>query len=203
MAHEGGPDRLVNFSDAVVAIAATLLILPLVDKASAIGSEPLPEFLSQNAIGFVVFALSFFVIARFWLAHHRFFDHLRSYNRGVVLLNLLWLLGIVFLPFPTELIISGGAMTSLAAAIYIGTMLFISLAGLGMAIFARRDPAIVADPPGLWRAYVVSISTSAVIAVALILCLVVPTMGLWVLWVLLATPVIVRVIEKRRSTHAA
>ena len=93
MAQERGFDRLVNFSDAIVAIAATLLVLPLVDKASAIGSTPIPQFLQENSIAFIVFVLSFVVIGRFWLAHHRFFEHLRSFSSGLMLFNLLWLLG--------------------------------------------------------------------------------------------------------------
>jgi uncharacterized membrane protein len=203
MAQERSFDRLVNFSDAVVAIAATLLILPLVDKASSIGKEPVGQFLANNVLGFVVFALSFFVIARFWLAHHRFFDTLKSYNRGIVIFDLLWLLGIVFIPFPTELIISGGVTTSLAASVYIGTMLFISLAGLGMSVAARRDSAIVINQVGLWRAYVISVSTSVVVAVALVVCLLVPQFGLWALWLLFALPLIVRFVERHRVSRDA
>jgi uncharacterized membrane protein len=196
MAQARGFDRLVNFSDAIVAIAATLLVLPLVDKASAIGSTPIPQFLGENLIAFIVFVLSFVVIGRFWLAHHRFFQHLRSFSGGLMLFNLLWLLGIVFLPFPTELIVSGHSVTTLAAAVYIGTMLFISLASLGMAIVARRNHDILHDPEAYRKAFVLSVATAAVTAVAFLISLIWPVIGLWSLWLLLLTPVLRKFVER-------
>jgi uncharacterized membrane protein len=199
MAHERGFDRLVNFSDAIVAIAATLLILPLVDKASAIGSTPIPQFLAENSIAFIVFVLSFVVIGRFWLAHHRFFEHLRSFSRGLMLFNLLWLLGIVFLPFPTELIVSGHSVTTLAAAVYIGTMLFISLASLGMAVVARRNRDILHDPEEYRKAFVLSVATASITAVAFLISLIWPMIGLWSLWLLLLTPILSKIAD--RASH--
>ncbi len=202
MAQERGFDRLVNFSDAIVAIAATLLVLPLVDKASAIGSTPIPQFLSENLIAFIVFVLSFVVIGRFWLAHHRFFEHLRSFSPGLMLFNLLWLLGIVFLPFPTELIVSGHSVTTLAAAVYIGTMLFISLASLGMAFVARRNRAILHDPEKYNRAFVLSVVTAVITAVAFVISLVWPMIGLWSLWLLLLTPVLGRIVDRADKSRS-
>lgn len=203
MAQERGFDRLVNFSDAIVAIAATLLVLPLVDKASAIGSTPIPQFLQENSIAFIVFVLSFVVIGRFWLAHHRFFEHLRSFSSGLMLFNLLWLLGIVFLPFPTELIVSGHSVTTLAAAVYIGTMLFISIASLGMAIVARRNHNILHDPEKYRKAFVLSVATTVVTAIAFLISLIWPMIGLWALWLLLLTPILSRVVERPvRATSA-
>jgi len=171
MAKKRGFDRLVNFSDAVVAIAATLLILPLVDRAANMGSTPLPQFLHECLLSFVVFVLSFAVIGRFWLAHHRFFEHLRGFSPGLIFFNLLWLLGIVFLPYPTELIVSGDSLTSLAAAVYIGTMLFISLSSLGLAIVARRNHEIVDNADGVRRALILTVLTTAIIALALLISL--------------------------------
>ncbi|CAB4908852.1 MAG: DUF1211 domain-containing protein [Actinobacteria bacterium] len=203
MARERGFDRVVNYSDAVVAIAATLLILPLVDKASNMGSTPMPQFLQESLLSFVVFILSFAVIGRFWLAHHRFFQHLRGFSPGIMFFNLLWLLGIVFLPFPTELIVSGRSVTSLAAAVYIGTMLFISLSSLGLTIVARRNHAIVDDVEGVRKALVLSTLTSSVIAAALLVSLVWPVVGLWSLFLLLLTPVTRKLIDRISARRQA
>ena len=197
MAQERAFDRLVNFSDAVVAIAATLLILPLVDKAAAIGQTPVPEFLAQNTLSFVVFVLSFVVIGRFWLSHHRFFDHLKSFTPGLLIFNLLWLLGIVFLPFPTELIVSGQKVTSAAAEVYLGTMAFIALSSLGMAIVVRRNNAIVHDAKGANKNFYLALITSIVMVVALLISLAWPMVGLWSLWLLLLTPIASRIIDRR------
>ena len=67
-----GFDRLVFFSDAVAAIAITLLILPLVDGVSKQGS--LSNLLDADRDRFLAFLLSFLVIARFWTIHHSLFD---------------------------------------------------------------------------------------------------------------------------------
>src|SRR5918998_5814172 len=67
-----GLDRLVTFLDAVVAIAITLLVLPLVDVLpDEGGTVPLGDLLAEEARRFVTFLLSFAVIAQLWLVHHR------------------------------------------------------------------------------------------------------------------------------------
>jgi len=81
MHSEAGFRRLVNFSDAVVAIAITLLILPLVDSAANIGGAELGHFLADNGSKLLGFALSFVVIGRFWWAQHTMFERLQSYDR--------------------------------------------------------------------------------------------------------------------------
>jgi uncharacterized membrane protein len=124
MQSEVGFRRLVNFSDAVVAIAITLLILPLVDRASSIGATGIGSFLNDNETKLLAFLLSFVVIGRFWWGQHQVFERVKSYNSLLVWGMFVWLLSIVFLPFPTELISSaqGGARAA-TYAIYIGTLL--------------------------------------------------------------------------------
>ena len=75
---ERGFDRLVNFSDAVVAIAITLLILPLVDTAATVGTESAGKLVVQNGYKLFVFVLSFAVIGQI-LA--RTSSHVRERNR--------------------------------------------------------------------------------------------------------------------------
>lgn len=104
---ERGFDRLVNFSDAVVAIAITLLILPLVDTATELNDKTVSELLADNWVKLLVFVISFAVIGRFWLAHHRMYENIVGYDKPLLWANLFWLLTIVFLPFPTELIAAG------------------------------------------------------------------------------------------------
>jgi len=84
MRTERGFHRLVNFSDAVVAIAITLLVLPLVDSASGIGNTDVHVFLRENWHQIFAFALSFLVIANFWWAQHQMLERVRSYNAGLV-----------------------------------------------------------------------------------------------------------------------
>ena len=75
-----GLDRLMYFSDATVAIAITLLILPLVDVANQISTHPAREVLESHAATLAGFAITFAVIGRFWLIHHRVFELVDGYT---------------------------------------------------------------------------------------------------------------------------
>ena len=90
-------DRLMFFSDAVAAIAATLLILPLVDDASAIGHRSVGDLLSDNWPALFAFALSFAVIYRFWIIHHHLYENVNDYSEPLLWANGLWLISIVFM----------------------------------------------------------------------------------------------------------
>jgi uncharacterized membrane protein len=124
-----GLDRLIMFADAVVAIAITLLILPLVEIPEESEGNSVAGMLSDHIGQLGAFALSFVVIARFWAAHHRMFEHAAAYDVALVQLTLAWLFTIVFLPFPTELI--GSDVARGAGPLYIGTLLASSLALAG------------------------------------------------------------------------
>lgn len=100
-----GFDRLVNFSDAVVAIAITLLILPLTDIAGdAEQYDSAAHLLRENAGTVTAFLISFLVLADYWLIHHRMFEWINDYDNALAWLNIGWLFAIVVLPFSTELI---------------------------------------------------------------------------------------------------
>lgn len=125
-----GLDRLVNFSDAIVAIAITLLVLPLVDTASDIGRLTLAGFARENIGGLLAFAISFAVIARFWVVHHRVFEWVADYSTAIVWANFLWLAAIVFIPFAANLLSEIDGDRPDVYALYIGNMLISSLAML-------------------------------------------------------------------------
>src|SRR5437763_10553663 len=92
-------DRLVTFTDAVVAIAITLLVLPLADLVheAAARHETSWEVISKNQSQIFSFLLSFVVIGRLWVSHHRIFERAESYNGLLLVGNLGWLLTIVVL----------------------------------------------------------------------------------------------------------
>lgn len=96
-------ERLVFFSDAVIAIAITLLALELKVEVTRDGHLHFRDLLSQWHVG-VAFGLSFFNIANFWLTHHRFFAYIRRVDERLVWCNIWWLLFIVLLPFTTSLV---------------------------------------------------------------------------------------------------
>lgn len=69
-----GIDRLVGFSDAVLAIAITLVALPLVDSAQALGTEPVAALFQHNSWALLSAASSFFAITLIWIGHNRLFE---------------------------------------------------------------------------------------------------------------------------------
>ncbi|MEU1519099.1 TMEM175 family protein [Streptomyces sp. NPDC005811] len=102
-----GPERLIYFSDAVIAIAITLLALELpVPEEGVHGNSGVLHFLREHLAEYVAFLISFTVVAVHWLAHQRLFRYARGLVGGVIQGNLLWLLMIVLMPFTTKLLTS-------------------------------------------------------------------------------------------------
>lgn len=97
-------ERVVFFSDAVFAIVITLLVLEL--KVPHLGDHS--EWVLRNALlnllprvaGFVI---SFLIIGMMWIEHHRIFRYIADYDAGLLWRNLLLLLCVSFVPFPTAL----------------------------------------------------------------------------------------------------
>jgi uncharacterized membrane protein len=122
-------ERLIFFSDAVVAIAITLLALGL----------PLPAGLNRDSTSgevfgalwkshddYLAFLISFVVIANYWRSHHRLYRNVDKLDSRIVTLNFLWLLMIVVIPFATRLISADGgfgARFTVYAVIQVLTML--------------------------------------------------------------------------------
>jgi uncharacterized membrane protein len=202
MQSEAGFRRLVNFGDAVVAIAITLLILPLVDSASSIGNETLSTFFHHNQTRLLAFALSFAVIGNFWWGHHQMFERVRAYNVVLVWGMFLWLLSIVFLPFPTELIGTISHATVAVHAIYIGTMLVAAVAALVQQWAIVRWPELQEKTDD----DVVTIDSAAILVALMGLALagtiLFPPLGLWPLVVLVLSRPLEHLMAKRRRRAA-
>lgn len=97
-------ERVVFFSDAVFAIVITLLVLELkvphlTDHSESSLRAALVEILPR-VLGFVI---SFLIIGLMWIEHHRIFRYIDNYNAGLLWRNLLLLLCVSFVPFPTAL----------------------------------------------------------------------------------------------------
>lgn len=89
-------ERLNGFSDAVMAVAITLLILTLdVPKVSDLGE--LGAKLRELWPDFLGFLISFLIIGYFWVAHHLMFNYVKRSSPGLLWLNLAFLLFIVVL----------------------------------------------------------------------------------------------------------
>jgi uncharacterized membrane protein len=97
-------ERLVAFSDAVLAIAITLLVLGLeVPSVHKIPETQLPEYLIDSIPSVLAYITSFVLVGTYWLQHYVIFHYVICANRTFVILNGLFLLSVSFLPFPTGL----------------------------------------------------------------------------------------------------
>ena len=144
---ETGLDRLVFFSDAVFAIAITLLALeirlpnpgPAGDESSLLHGliEMWPKYLG--------YAISFLVIGGFWIGHHRKFRYIIRYDNRLMVINLFFLMTVAFVPFPTSVISEyGNRVATIFYAIVIAVAGLLSGTLFWYASFKRRliDPAI-------------------------------------------------------------
>ena len=95
-------NRVEAFSDGMFAIAITLLILELKVPTPAPGG--LTAALLRQWPSYLAFLLSFAFIGIMWMNHHRMFTHIRRSNDTLLVLNLLLLLGITAVPFPTAVL---------------------------------------------------------------------------------------------------
>ena len=95
-------DRLVFFSDAVFAIALTLLVIDL--KVPVDGSGSAWAVIVDQVPGFFAYALSFAIISLNWIAHHRKFRVIKSHDGGLMTIDLALLFVVAFVPFPTSVL---------------------------------------------------------------------------------------------------
>ncbi len=130
--------RLESFSDGVFAIAVTLLVLTISQPSDY---ERLAHDLAQRWPSLAAYVVSFAVIGIMWLNHHAVFNHVGTVDRGLVFLNLLLLMTIVFLPYPTGVLgeaLAKGQGTRTAAVVYGATMVINSYAWGSLWLYVSR-----------------------------------------------------------------
>ncbi len=196
---ERGLDRLVAFSDGVVAIAITLLVLPLLDVADDVSSSDVWSDAWPRMQGF---AITFAVVASFWVVHHRLFELIDGYNGRLVWANMLWLATIAFLPFSSEVVGTGDLDDMTVRALYIGSLVACSVA------LAVIDVAILCSPDTWPDGERPDIDVTAVVvrlgmmAAAFVIGTFVAPIGLWALLLLFLARPITGWIERGRSEPA-
>jgi uncharacterized membrane protein len=120
--------RVEAFSDGVFAIAITLLILEI--KIPGAGSGDLAQALLRQWPSYLSFLISFAFIGIMWINHHRLFTHIGRCDDVLLVLNLLLLLGVVVVPFPTAVLAMhlGQPDQRAALILYNSTYVFIAVA---------------------------------------------------------------------------
>jgi uncharacterized membrane protein len=116
-------NRAEAFSDGVFAIAATLLVLEL--KIPHVEPGGLSEALLEGWPSYATYVVSFLTIGIIWVNHHAVMDRIKSVDRPLLFLNIVFLMAVAVIPFPTALLadyLRAGHDERLAAAIYGVTM---------------------------------------------------------------------------------
>ena len=136
--HERGTEefgRVAAFSDAVFAIAMTLLVVGI--AVPTVKEAELGSALHALIPDISAFFISFIVIGRYWMAHHRFFSRLRAVDTHFISVNLVYLAAIAFVPFPTALV-SKYETSAITVVIYAATLAAASLLEAIMTVMAYR-----------------------------------------------------------------
>jgi uncharacterized membrane protein len=166
-------DRLLTLSDGVVAISLTLLVLQLHVPAmsqltNANSASQLAAELGKEGDQLVSYVISFYIVANFWLIHHRVFNQLAGQREDLAWLNFAFLFTISIMPFASDLVGSYGN-NPLAVTIFALNLMLASLATLATTELGRRRGLLVAgsDPRTRRVGAIRAVSTSLVILVSI------------------------------------
>jgi uncharacterized membrane protein len=138
------PARAEAFSDGVFAIAVTLLVLDL--HVPVVRHELLQALVSEWP-SYAAYVVSFATIGIIWVNHHSLFDRLRRVDRPLLFLNLLLLLTVSVLPFPTSVFARylDQPEAGPAAAFYCGSMVLLGIAFGAVLVYASRRPGLLTE----------------------------------------------------------
>jgi len=194
------PERLKAFVDAVVAIAMTLLILPLLESVSDAATDDAGTgaFLADHSGQLVSFGLSFVLIAVFWIEHHRQYTQVKRITNALLWINVAWMLTIVWLPVPTAML---GQMPTdtLQPVLYIGTLIMTQVTTLITRVYLLRHPEITdASPERLRRGATGDAAAIVLFLVAMVIAATVHPVGYYALLLVALSGPFERMLLRRR-----
>jgi TMEM175 potassium channel family protein len=138
--------RIEAFSDGVFSVAATLLVLEIsVPRADF---DHLWDGIADQWPSYLAYATSFLTVGGLWLVHHGIFRHLRFADGVITRLNLLLLMAVSFLPFPTKLVaeaIDSSSAERTAVLFYGATLLVISVVINMLVRYAGSRPELIEE----------------------------------------------------------
>jgi uncharacterized membrane protein len=195
----GSPERFVTFTDAVAAIALTLLILPLLETISDVdGDGSLRALLREHTSQLWGFAMSYAVIFQFWWGHHRMFRHLAQLNYAIVRWSQLWTFAIVFMPITTAITATFEPSPG-TVGLYGGTLVVASGSMSVIAWLVYRHPELNAKEWPATREHVfnnVAVFITLLVA-TLIGCLFADAVGYWAFVLMFLTNPAQRLVKTR------
>ena len=206
MAHgpEHGLERLIFFSDAVFAIAITLLVIDIHVPQLPMGSPDSAYWIALFNEGpeFLGFFLSFFVIGSFWAGHHRAMSLASHYAPALTMPNLIFLSSIAAMPFFTSFA-SANPMMRVPALCYCGWLLLTAILNRRLQAVVTRPP-IVADDATYGQIQLIHQRGTSVIlgaALATVMSIIVPVLGQVMLASIPLWRLLLRRIAERRANR--
>lgn len=193
-------ERMILFSDAVFAIAITLLVIEM--KVPEIAHDMVSEATLAQALAhmipkFVGFIISFFIIGLYWTVHHRLFGFVVNYNQRLLWLNLFFLLAVALMPFSTgfysEYIFK---LLKSPVIIYVSNICFLGIMNFALWKYISNPKHKLAE--GLTKPIAAYFSFRAIMVpiVFIIMALIYLFLPQYAMWMPMFVPVIMMVIKK-------
>jgi uncharacterized membrane protein len=192
-------ERAIFFSDAVVAIAITLLALALPVPHGDTNREILRSmYADRNA--YIAFLISFIVVGGHWRWHHRIFKYVARFDEQLLRLNMIWLLMVVVTPFAARLLAGQGAF-GVRLGFYAAIQIVANLCFVQMTRVLRQHRLLRQEPPDVRQVDARLLALAAMFAISIPIAFV--TRWAVALWV--AAPLVgraVRTVQHRRHGRA-
>jgi uncharacterized membrane protein len=203
-------ERMILFSDAVFAIAITLLVLEI--KVPPIDRHVATDALLLNALDelvpkFIGFLVSFFIIGVYWTIHHRMFGFVVNYTRRLLWLNLIFLLAVVLMPFSTafysEYIIR---LLKTPAIIYVCNIVFLGIMNFILWTYINNPKHLLAEGVTSEEKRYFAYRAITVPIVFVVMAIIYLTVNRkYAVWVPLSIPILLRIFRKfysKKPLHA-
>ena len=186
-----GPERLEAFSDGVLAIAITLLVLEIRVPPAEDLADPDRLIAALGALwpSYLGYLISFVTIGIIWANHHNLFRLVDRVSHGLILGNLLLLLTVGFLPFPTALLAAtlDTPSAQVGVLVYAGTFVVVAIAFNVLWYEIRTRPGVLRQNVDAWSVAAISRSYRLGVPgylVAFVGALINPALGMGVIIVL-------------------
>ena len=135
--------RFEAFSDGVFAIVITLLILDI--KIPEVQPAALPAALVRILPQVLTYIMSFFIIGLYWHIHHQVTAQIKIIDEAALWLNLVWLLFVSVLPFPTALL-GRYPLQAVPLTIYGLNLILVNVTGFGIQVYLKNRPKLLFKP---------------------------------------------------------
>jgi len=197
-------ERLVLFSDAVFAIAITLLIIEIKvpDPKNEVTEIAVVQGVVKLIPKFIGFILSFFLIGLYWTVHHRMFGFLVNYTRKLITLNMIFLLSIVLMPFSTafysDYLMPDRIRLITPLVFYVGNILFIGIMNFKLWGYIGNPKNNLAE--GIPHGPFIKQAKIRSLAVPLIFCLMIPVAffaPVQARYIPVLIPIVMKIIQRR------